>query len=167
MYGANDYRTCLGQLTDITSQVTDKYRCNGKTKVQHMSNWQNVLRKFEERFSTRANETGKPCFIIPQKMYVISLVPWTTRYLSVSMHSVSVIACWTCGQCPEHLQLTCCMSGNSLAGNKVHRTSTDANWKSTRQRTHKFRTKRMPAHSYHTSSGRLFPVESVPSFVHA
>ena len=73
------------------------------------------------------------------------------------MRSLSVIIRWTYGQCPEHLRLTRCMSGSGPAVNQVHRTSTDANWASTRKGTPQFRTKRKPAHGYCTSSGRLFP----------
>ena len=63
--------------------------------------------------------------------------------------------------------VTRCMSGSSLAVNRVTQTSMGANWTSTGQGTHEFQTKRMLAHSYCTSSGRLFPAESAPSFVHA
>ena len=44
------------------------------------------------------------------------------------MRSLSVLVRWTCGQCPEHLRLTRCMSGSGPAAIQVHRTSTDANW---------------------------------------
>ena len=80
--------------------------------------------------------------------------PFHTRYLLVSMRSLLVIICWTCGQCPEHLRLTCYMSGSGLATNQVRQTPTDANRTSTRQETHEFRTKRMPAHGYRTFSGK-------------
>ena len=108
-------------------------------------------------------------FIISQKMYVISLVLWT-----IVSHPLVILfpcvpcqdVCWTWGLCPELLQLTCCMSGRSPAANRVHRTSTNANWTSTRQTVFEFQTKRMPAYSYRTSSQHLFPVESIPSFVH-
>ena len=92
-------------------------------------------------------------FIIPQKMYIWSCgPPFHTYYSSISICSLSVIVCCTCGRCPEHLRLTHCMSGSSPAANQVHRPSMDANWTSTRQGKHKFRTKCMPAHSYRTSS---------------
>ena len=57
------------------------------------------------------------------------------------MRSLSVIVRWTYGQCPEHLRLTRCMSGSGVAAVRVHRTSMDANWTSTRQGTHEIRIK--------------------------
>ena len=131
--------------------------------------WINAIEFIQHAIKTflcrRESEVRKPRFISPQKMNVISLVPWT--YVShplpsVSMRSLSVIVRWTCGQCPEHLRFSRCMSGSSLAANQVHRTETDAKWTSTRQGTHEFLTQSIPPHSYRTSSGCLFPVESIP-----
>ena len=153
------YRTINGQLTDITVRVMDKYRvkwkCNAwatdKSVPERVRQGSHVLLS-PRRCTSSVRSHGPPLPI---------------HYSLVSMRSLSVIVCWTCSQCPELFQLTRFMSGSSLATNQVHWTSTDANWTSTRQGTHKFWTKRMPAHNYLTSRGRLFPVESVPSFVHA
>ena len=88
-----------------------------------------------------------------------------TSYLPVSMQFLSVIAHWKCKHCPEHIWLIYCMlcRSSSESGPPGIRRVTLT---STGQGTHKFLTKRMPAHSFCTSKGHLCLVESVPSFVH-
>ena len=125
-----------------------------------MSNWKNVLWMFEGYCTGQGSH-----ILLPPPRRCTSSVwssepPFHTCYSSVSMCTLSVIVRWTWGQCPEHFQLTRCISGSSPVANQVHWISTDANWSITRQGTHEFWTKRMPAHNYHTSSGRLFLVES-------
>ena len=160
------YRTINGQLTDITVWVIGKYQV--KQKCNAWATDKTFFERLKNVFVPERVRQGSHVLLFPRRC--TSSVwshgpPFHTRYSPVSMRSLTVIVPWTQGQCPEHLWLTCCMSGSSLAVNQVQRTSTDANWTSTRQGMHKFQTKRMPGHSYCTSSGHLFQVESVQSFV--
>ena len=142
------YRTINGQLTNITVKVTDKCRMKRKCKA-----WA-TDKTFFENFCT---SQGSHVLLSPRRCTSSVWThgpPFHTRFLAVSMRSLSVIIHWTCGQCLEH-RLTCCTSGRRPAMNQVHWSSTDTNWTSIRQGPHKFWTKRMPAHSYRTSSGRL------------
>ena len=162
------------QLPDMYRTINGHHRLSnwqvpGKTKVKCMSNWQKVQERLKNVFVPEKVRQGSHVLLSPRRR--TSSVwchgpPFHTHYLSVSMCSLSVIIRRTWNQCPEHLWLTRCMSGSSLVTNQVLQTSTDANWTRTRQGMHEFQTKRMPDHSYCTSSGRLYPVESVPSFVH-
>ena len=151
------YRTINSQLTNITVRVIGKYQV--KQKCNALATDKTFFERLKNIFVPERVRQGSHVLLSPRRC------PFHTRYSPVSMRSLSVFVPWTQGQCPEHLWLTCCMSGSSLVTNQVQRTSTDANWTRTRQGTHEFQTKRMPGHSYCTSSGRLFQVESVQSFV--
>ena len=152
------YRTINSQLMDITLRVTDKFRvkqnCNAWATDKTFKCWKNIFVPERVRQESHVLLSHRRCTWYHGP-------PFYNRYSSVSMHSLSVILRSTCGQCPERLWLTRCMSGSSLAANQVHQTSMDGNWTNTKQGTHEFRIKRMPAHSYRTSSGRLLPRRSL------